>query len=106
MRFEWSAATRRWWRGIWSSPMAAEWLLEDLPGLIRLAQLQEMTFRGLLKESSWPEQRRLEGEFGLSPLARRRLGWEVPAGPPPPPEPDPADAQLERELMALMDERS
>jgi hypothetical protein len=37
--------TRRWWRTVWASPMAAAWLDADLPALVRLAQLVDLTAR-------------------------------------------------------------
>lgn len=58
--------------------MASVWLEADKPGLVRLAGLVDRMHR----DESPPltvlsEIRQLEDRFGLSPLARRRLQWEI-----------------------------
>lgn len=71
-------ATRDWWRRIWESPMAAVWLDADIPALWRLAQLVEWVNRGTTTDTKLlAEIRQIEDRFGLSPLARRRLQYEV-----------------------------
>jgi hypothetical protein len=72
-----SAATRAWWKTAWSSPMAALWLEADVPALQRLARLLGVLERGEPSALLLAEIRQLEDRFGLSPLARRRLLWEV-----------------------------
>jgi hypothetical protein len=69
-------ATRVWWELVWSSPMAAVYLPADVPTLVRLAQLLDQQ-RGVASMRVLAEVRLLEDRFGLSPLARRRLQWEV-----------------------------
>ncbi len=76
----WHAMTRAWWRDVWSSPMAPEFDASDVHGLYALA---------VLVDDFWsvetPTARRdLAGEirlqtqrFGLSPIDRRRLQWEI-----------------------------
>lgn len=73
---DWSAATRRWWHDIWASPMAAQWLESDVHGLLILAALvEQFNGTGDLKVAT---EIRLQGAaYGLSPLDRRRLSWEV-----------------------------
>lgn len=74
------AATRDWWRTIWASPMAAVWLDADVPTLVRLAGLVDTINREGVTDDTRPllgEIRALEDRFGLSPIARRRLQWEV-----------------------------
>ena len=72
------AATRAWWKTIWASPMAAVWLEADVPGLVRLAELIDLGHReGATPLTAMSEIRALEDRYGLSPLARRRLQWEV-----------------------------
>lgn len=77
----WLKLTRDWWAAIWASPMANAWLPSDVPTLVRLARIIEAINRdedgsaGLLAEA-----RQLEDRFGLSPLSRRRLQWEVAQG--------------------------
>lgn len=101
-------ATRAWWRTIWASPMASRWTPADEPALVRLAHLKDLTDRELrgwtdrlmvgdleLDENRpglvhvilagprvsvqlLAEMRQLEDRLGLTPMARRRLGWELP----------------------------
>jgi hypothetical protein len=72
-----STETRAWWKTIWASPMAAVWLDADVPGLVRLARLVDRAAGGDASAMVLAEIRQLEDRFGLSPLARRRLQWEV-----------------------------
>jgi len=69
--------TRAWWKTIWSSPMSHAYLDADVPGLVRLASLVERVHRDEASASTLAEIRQLEDRYGLSPLARRRLQWEV-----------------------------
>jgi hypothetical protein len=66
--------------------MATTWIEADVPALRRLAVLVELVGRGHVTAMILSEMRQLEDRFGLSPLARRRLEWELDAG---------RDAQLE-----------
>jgi hypothetical protein len=72
-----SKATRDWWATVWASPMATIWLAADVPALVRLATLVELVNQGEATAMVLAEIRQLEDRFGLSPLARRRLQWEV-----------------------------
>jgi hypothetical protein len=72
-----STETRVWWKTIWASPMAAVWLDADVPALARLARLLDLLAEGEPSALLLAEVRHLEDRFGLSPLARRRLQWEV-----------------------------
>jgi len=69
--------TREWWKTVWSSPMAAVFLEADVAALARLASLVNRVHRGESSARLLGEIRALEDRFGLSPLARRRLQWEV-----------------------------
>lgn len=73
---EWDHRTRAYWRAIWHSPMAAEYLEADVHGLFMLAEMVEAFYQApsaaLLDSIS--RQRQC---FGLTPLDRRRLQWEV-----------------------------
>src|SRR5688500_15436717 len=71
------ASTRRWWAAVWSSPMAAEFLDVDQFPLERLARMIDTFGRGEGTAALLGEIRQLEDRFGLGPVARRRLGWEV-----------------------------
>lgn len=84
----WRAATRKWWETIWASPIAAEWVDADVPGLLALAVLVD-EFWTTADRGVHAEIRMASREFGLSPLSRRSLQWEIkrlaePAKAPPP----------------------
>lgn len=70
-------STRDWWATVWASPMAAVWLDADVPALVRLAMLIDTVATGDASVMVLAEIRQLEDRFGLSPLARRRLQWEL-----------------------------
>jgi hypothetical protein len=57
--------------------MATVWLESDVPTLLRLADMIERQNRGKASAVLIGEIRQLEDRFGLSPLARRRLQWEI-----------------------------
>jgi hypothetical protein len=57
--------------------MAAMYLDADIPALSRLAVLVDRAASGELGERVLGELRLLEDRFGLNPVSRRRLGWEV-----------------------------
>lgn len=75
----WHAQTRAWWRDLWASPMAPEYDDSDRHGLYQLA---------VLVDDFWHEpDAKLAGEirlqrqcFGLTPIDRRRLQWEIDRG--------------------------
>lgn len=72
----WHKMTRRWWHDIWHSPMAPEFLKTDMHGLFRLAVLVDRFWF----EPSVPlasEIRQQQAAYGLTPIDRRRLQWEV-----------------------------
>jgi hypothetical protein len=72
----WHDQTRAWWADIWASPMAPEYHESDVHGLLMLA---------VLVDAFWHEptqalaaEIRLQRQcFGLSPIDRRRLQWEI-----------------------------
>jgi len=73
---EWHPLTRQWWRDVWRSPMAAEYLQADVHGLYRLAALVDKFWHEPNKDLA--AEIRLEQQcFGLTPIDRRRLQWEV-----------------------------
>lgn len=69
--------TRLWWKTVWASPMSGVWLEADVPALARLAGLVDRLHRGEVSRDVLTEIRALEDRFGLSPMARRRLQWEL-----------------------------
>lgn len=73
----WSEHTQRYWERLWSSPMASEFHAEsDVEGLYRLAALVE-AFWHRPNATLNGEIRLYEQQFGLNPLARRRLEWTI-----------------------------
>ncbi len=72
--------TRAWWKRVWTSPMAGEYLPTDIDGLARVALLVDEYYKnptgGKAKELLG-EIRLQEARFGLSPVDRGRLQWEV-----------------------------
>ena len=72
----WHLMAKRWWKDVWSSPMRSEFLRGDEPGLFRLVLLVSL-FWETGKMDYAREIRMLEREFGLTPLSRRRLEWQV-----------------------------
>src|SRR5262245_421950 len=72
----WHVLTVKQWSHAWRSPMAAQWLETDLDALGRLAVLWD----DFNQKPSWKILReiRLQAQqFGLTPLDRSRLQWEV-----------------------------
>lgn len=76
---EWHRMTRAWWRAVWRSPMADEYLDADVHALYRLAALVDMFWRAPCKELA-AEIRLQQQCFGLTPIDRRRLQWTVDRG--------------------------
>ena len=72
----WHDLAIHFWKSIWSSPMHFEWLRGDEPALMRLMILVD-TFWRTRRLDYAREIRLLEREFGLTPLSRRRLEWQV-----------------------------
>lgn len=72
----WHSMAKQWWLDVWSSPMSSEFLRGDIPALFRLVSLVDSYWKtGDLQIAK--EIRLLEREFGLTPLSRRRLEWQV-----------------------------
>lgn len=72
----WNVLTVAWWNDIWSSPMQPEWDPSDIHGLYILAELVDQFWweptTGLAAEIRLQRQ-----NFGLTPLDRMRLQWEI-----------------------------
>lgn len=80
---EWHPMTAEWWADVWASPMAPEYDSSDLHGLYLLARLVDASWR----TTSATGLKDLLGEirlqrqcFGLTPIDRRRLQWEIDRG--------------------------
>lgn len=72
---EWHALTLVAWTNAWQSPMASQWLDTDVDAMGRLAVLWDEFNKGDTKVMA--EIRLQEQRFGLSPLDRTRLQWQV-----------------------------
>jgi hypothetical protein len=73
---KWHTLTRSWWADVWQSPMAGEFLSSDVHGLYILAELINRFWENPTTSlASEIRQHRLA--FGLTPIDRRRLQWEV-----------------------------
>lgn len=74
----WHPLTLEFWKEVWASPMAGEYIACDVPGLVNVARLQDAVNYGDLDRCA---ELRLQRQcFGLTPLDRRRLQWETERG--------------------------
>jgi hypothetical protein len=75
----WHPMTVAWWGDVWGSPMSAEYDTSDRNGLYLLAVLVDAFWCDPSKELA--AEIRLQRQcFGLTPLDRRRLQWEIERG--------------------------
>ena len=73
---DWHPMCRAWWHDIWKSPMAPEFEQSDVHGLYALAVLVNAFW--FEPSQSLAAEIRLQRQcFGLSPIDRRRLTWEI-----------------------------
>lgn len=72
----WRAETQSFWDDLWSSPMASEYTTADVHGLYILATLVD-AFWANPTETRAAEIRLQRQCFGLTPIDRRRLQWEI-----------------------------
>ena len=78
--YAWHSMTLAWWADIWSSPMAPEFDDSDRHGLFQLAMLVNdfwMAESAKERKELAAEIRQQGQRFGLSPIDRRRLQWEI-----------------------------
>jgi hypothetical protein len=75
----WQKATKDWWADVWASPMAPEYDSSDVHGLFMLAVLVDQ-FWVEPSEKAAAEIRLQRQCFGLTPIDRRRLQWEIDRG--------------------------
>lgn len=79
----WHKLTESWWVDIWASPMAPEYDASDLHGLFVLADLIEAFWNeeSPKARAALAAEIRLQRQcFGLTPIDRRRLQWEIARG--------------------------
>ncbi len=73
----------QWWEAVWRSPMASEYLIADKEALFMLARLHQDFWTAddpRARQMAATEIRQQGVRFGLSPIDRRRLQWEVEKG--------------------------
>ena len=83
---KWTPEALAWWRRTWSSPMSSEYDGSDFSGIVRRLFLEDAYWEAarqgetnqMLKLSA--EIRILDIEYGLTPMARRRLQWTIEQG--------------------------
>lgn len=73
---EWHPLTRDWWADVWRSPMAEQYLDADVHGLFILAQLVDAFWTAPTTALAAEIRQQRQG-YGLTPIDRRRLEWEV-----------------------------
>lgn len=77
---DWHPMVLDWWRDLWASPMAPEYDDSDRHGLFELAVLRNDFWRAESareRKDAAAEIRLQDQRFGLSPIDRRRLQWEI-----------------------------
>lgn len=78
---EWLPITRKWWRELWASGMAPEYLEVHRFGLFRVAMLFNKFFDPdtELKQQLDIQVRleKAEADYGINPMAMRRLEWQI-----------------------------
>lgn len=78
--FEPHPMTAEWWSDVWASPMAPEYDDSDRHGLVMLAVLVDSFWTCPVvaeRLKLMAEIRQQSQRFGLSPMDRRRLQWEI-----------------------------
>jgi hypothetical protein len=72
----WRVETKEFWADLWTSPMATEYTAADVHGLHILAELVD-SFWASPSTVAAAEIRLQRQCFGLTPIDRRRLQWEI-----------------------------
>ncbi|WP_138733084.1 hypothetical protein [Modestobacter excelsi] len=77
---EWHPQTTAWWRDVWGSPMAPEYDNSDRHGLFALAMIVNdfWSTNDARERREAAQEIRLQAQrYGLSPMDRRRLQWDI-----------------------------
>ena len=87
-RKKWRAQVQAFWNDVWQSPMATEYTQADVHGLWILADLLQQYWDTPCPQIA-AEIRMHRQCYGLTPIDRRRLQWEIKRvdEPKPPPKP-------------------
>lgn len=78
----WYPQVREWWKRAWSSPMAAMWADSDRDAMFLALRLQQQFWdpetSASTRNQTAAQIRAIFDQCGLTPMARNRLGWELP----------------------------
>jgi hypothetical protein len=77
---DWHEMVEAWWDDVWASPMAQEYDESDKHGLFAMAVVVDEFWKAetVSAREIASREMRLQGvRFGLSPIDRRRLQWEI-----------------------------
>ena len=96
---DWHPMAREFWIDVWRSPMREKYLTVDIHGLYTLVELVHQFWTAPTPEAH-REIRLARPPYGITPVDRLRLQWEIhevkdtappapPTAPPPPPTPRP-----------------
>lgn len=81
---DWNPAVVRWWRDIWSSPMAGEFADSDIHGLYLACYYLHEALNPFYKPSERNAMAKsfenVQKNYGLTPSARESLRWQVAQG--------------------------
>lgn len=71
--------TTRTWDVWWASPLRTEWVDADVPDLVALALMVDAFWKAapVDRPKIHSEIRMASREFGLTPMSRRGLQWEI-----------------------------
>lgn len=72
---EWNIDSRRWWKAIWRTPMATQWVDGDVGALTVLAFVRQRFLDGDMRLAS--ELRQMMDDFGLTPKGRQMRRWVI-----------------------------
>lgn len=97
-----TSAARSYWKTLWESPMAGMYQEADKFPIARAAALHAVALSGEATGAELAELRQLEAALGITPLARRKLQWEVEsaAGPGAATQAQPVDDELAKRRAA------
>lgn len=79
----WYPQVREWWKRAWSSPMATQWADADRDAMFLALMLQQQFWdpetSASTRNQTAAQLRAIFDQCGLTPMARKRLGWEIAA---------------------------
>jgi hypothetical protein len=77
----WYPQVREWWKRAWTSPMATQWADADRDAMFLALMLQQQFWdpetSPSTRNQTAAQLRAIFDQCGLTPMARKRLGWEI-----------------------------